>query len=205
MHPHRNLILKALDGRHDADPDLFYVDLVPGDRLLLCSDGVNAGLDDGRIADIISSGSADYAAVELVRAALEAGSTDNVTCVVADVVEGEAPAEPRAPVLVGAAADLKRRRGGAMGGLFRGHRSGDTGELEPITAEIPDDVPFAISSDPIDPEEARYAPRPPRRFTVAHAGSSACSSWSAWSGPGSRWCGRGASSSTTSARRTARS
>jgi protein phosphatase len=165
VHPHRNLILKALDGKHDADPDLFYIDLVPGDRLLLCSDGVNAGLDDGRIADIISSGSPDYAAVELVRSALEAGSTDNVTCVVADAVEGETPAEPAPPVLVGAAADLRRRRGGAMGGLFRGHRSGDTGELEPITAEIPDDVPFAISSDPIDPEEARYAPRPPRRFT----------------------------------------
>ncbi len=31
-------------------------------------------------------------------------------------------------------------------------------------ADIPDDVPHAITSDPIDPEEARYAPRPPRRF-----------------------------------------
>jgi protein phosphatase len=51
-----------------------------------------------------------------------------------------------------------------MGGFFRGHRSGDTGELEPVAAEIPPDVPFAITADPIDPEEARYAPRPPRRF-----------------------------------------
>ena len=51
-----------------------------------------------------------------------------------------------------------------MGGLFRGHRSGDTGELEPVVADLPDDVPFAIPADPVDPEEARYAPRPPRRF-----------------------------------------
>ena len=51
-----------------------------------------------------------------------------------------------------------------MGGLFRGHRAGDTGELEPVQAEIPDSVGFAITSDPIDPEQARYAPRPPRRF-----------------------------------------
>jgi protein phosphatase len=54
-------------------------------------------------------------------------------------------------------------RGGSVGGLFRGHRSGDTGELEPVAAEIPDDVGYAIQSDPIDPEAARYAPRPPGR------------------------------------------
>ena len=48
--------------------------------------------------------------------------------------------------------------------LFRGHRAGDTGELEPVRAEIPDTVPYAIETDPVDPEEARYAPRPPRRF-----------------------------------------
>ncbi len=165
VHPHRNLILKALDGVRDDEPDLFIVDLAQGDRLLLCSDGACGVLDDGRIADILSSGSADYAAVELVRASLEAGSSDNVTCVVADLVDAEAaPEDAPAPILVGAVADLKRRRG-AMTGLFRGHRSGDTGELEPVTAEIPDDLPFAIPADPIDPEEARYAPRPPRRFT----------------------------------------
>jgi protein phosphatase len=162
VHPHRNLILKALDGIHEAEPDLFHVDLEAGDRLLVCSDGASGVLDDGRLADILSGGSADYAAVELVRASLEAGSSDNVTCVVADVVE-EDGAGPSEPLLVGAAADLRRKRG-AMSGLFRGHRSGDTGELEPVAADIPDDVPFAIPADPIDPEEARYAPRPPGRF-----------------------------------------
>jgi protein phosphatase len=163
VHPHRNLILKAIDGIHEAEPDLFYVEVQAGDRILLCSDGASGALDDGRLADILSTGSSDYAAVELVRASLEAGSTDNVTCVVADVVDTADDGEPQEPMLVGAAADLRRKRGG-MGGLFRGHRSGDTGELEAVTAEIPDDVPFAIPSDPIDEEEARYAPRAPRRF-----------------------------------------
>ncbi len=68
--------------------------------------------------------------------------------------------------MVGAAAErrLPRSRStAAKGGLFRGHRSGDTGELDPVPA-LPDDVPFAISSDPADPEAARYAPRPPRPF-----------------------------------------
>jgi len=167
VHPHRNLILKALDGVHDTEPDLFMLELVAGDRLFLCSDGACGVLPDGRIADILSMGSPDYAAVELVRASLEAGSSDNVTCVVADVLTAEQAAADDhfatlEPLLVGAAAELKRRVGR---GLFRGHRSGDTGELEPVDAEIPDDIPFAIKADPIaDPEEARYAPQPPRRF-----------------------------------------
>ena len=164
VHPHRNLILKALDGIHEAEPDLFHIGLAAGDRILLCSDGASGVLDDGRLADILSTGGPDFAAVELVRASLEAGSSDNVTCIVADVVDGSTPIEDPQPVLVGAAAELRRRTRSAKGSLFRGHRSGDTGELEPVAAEIPDDVPFAISSDPLDPEQARYAPRPPRRF-----------------------------------------
>lgn len=166
VHPHRNLILKALDGVHETDPDLFLVDVAVGDRLLLCSDGVCGVLDDHRISDILGTGSPDYAAVELVRASLEAGSTDNVTCVVADVLDsGDSPPEDQEPMLVGAAAELPRKAPrSAVGSLFRGHRSGDTGELEPVLADLPDDIPFVIPSDPIDPEQARYAPRPPRRF-----------------------------------------
>jgi PPM family protein phosphatase len=167
VHPHRNLILKALDGVHEAEPDLFELEMLAGDRLLLCSDGVSGVLDDGRLADILSTGSPDYAAVELVRASLEAGSSDNVTCVVADVLDASTPVvdDDPEPMLVGAAAELRRRAPRSrQGSLFRGHRAGDTGELDPVPAEIPDDVPFAIPSDPIDPEQARYAPRPPRRF-----------------------------------------
>jgi serine/threonine protein phosphatase PrpC len=175
VHPHRNLILKAVDGVHEAEPDLFFVELAPGDRLLLCSDGACGVLDDDRIADILSSGTVDYATVELVRASLEAGSSDNVTCIVAEVVEagpngvgtagvgtagvGTADA-PDMPLLVGAAADLPRRRAGGMASMFRGHRSGDTGELEPVPAEVTHGTP----NDPMDPEVARYAPRAPRRF-----------------------------------------
>jgi PPM family protein phosphatase len=173
-HPHRNLILKALDGVHDVDPDLFTVELLPDDRILLCSDGASGSLDDRRLADILSTGSPDFAAVELVRASLEAGSTDNVTCIVADVVP--APAETdddsagTAPVVVGAAAELRRKPRSSTS-FFRGHRAGDTGELEPVAAEIPSDlppgVPFAI--DP-DPETARYAPREPRRHSWLRRG-----------------------------------
>ncbi len=167
VHPHRNLILKAIDGIHDLEPDLFVLELKVGDRLLLCSDGASGVLDAGRLADILSSGSPDYAAVELVRASLESGSSDNVTCLVADVVDGTPDDPPATPLLVGAAADMRARRtrGSKSTSLFRGHRAGDTGELEPVRAEIPDEVGFAIPSDPIqDPEAVRYAPREPGRY-----------------------------------------
>jgi len=161
VHPHKNLILRAVDGVHDADPDLSLVDLEPGDRILLCSDGCSGVLDDDRIGDILGTGSVDFAVVELVRASLDAGSTDNITCVVADVVaaDGDEPAAPPPPgqrsMLVGAAAEQPRRGGAISKSFFRGHRSGDTGELEPVRDE---------DSDRVDPEELRYAPRPPRRF-----------------------------------------
>lgn len=165
VHPHRNLILKALDGVRHEEPDLFEVPLELGDRIFLCSDGACGTLDDAKMADILATGTPDYAAVELVRASLEAGSSDNITCVVADVVDTEPDPELQ-PLLVGAAADLPRKGlGGVAGrGLFRGHRSGDTGEIEPIPADLPSDM-HVIPSDPIDPEAQRYAPRPPARHT----------------------------------------
>jgi PPM family protein phosphatase len=165
-HPHRNLILRAVDGVHETDPDLFYLDLAPGDRLLLCSDGASGVLDPERMADILGSGSLDYAVVELIRASLEAGSSDNVTCVVADVVDADAPVDEETsaaastgPMLVGAAAEQPRRAGGQPPKtFFRGHRGGDTGEIDPVPGDGPDDAPR--SDD--DPEALRYAPRPPR-------------------------------------------
>jgi PPM family protein phosphatase len=168
VHPHRNLILKALDGLHDVEPDLFALELVPGDRLFLCSDGACGVLDDRRIAEILADGTPEFCAIEMVRASLEAGSTDNVTCVVADVLPGAEPSDDTAevtqvPQVVGAAAELRHRR--TPRALFRGHRSGDTGELEPVDAEIPEGIDYAIQADPpIDPEAMRYAPQPPQRF-----------------------------------------
>jgi PPM family protein phosphatase len=165
-HPHRNLILKALDGIRHEEPDLFEFPAQPGDRVFLCSDGACGFLTLERMADILATGTPDFAAVELVRASLEAGSTDNVTCLVADVSE-EPPPDDLAPLLVGAAADLPRRPlggavSGAVGGLFRGHRSGDTGEIAPVPADVPEG---AFVTDPIDAETARYAPLAPDRYT----------------------------------------
>ncbi len=158
VHPHRNLILKALDATQDPDPDLSYVDVRPGDRLLLCSDGACGYLTDDRIQRILADGTPDYAAVELTRLSLEAGSTDNVTCVVADVVA--APAAEKDPMLVGAAAELPRRT--SPRSRFRSLRGGETADVDDLP-DLPAGA-HAIANDPIDPEAYRYAPRAPQRY-----------------------------------------
>ena len=164
VHPHRNLILRAVDGVHEPEPDVFTLEVALGDRILLCSDGCSGVLPDAELAQILAEGTPDHAAVSLVGAALEAGSSDNVTVVVADLVEDDDVDDPETsasavtgPMLVGAAAERPRRRGL---GSARAARGSDTGELEPVTDEAGD-------GEEIDPEEARYAPRPPRRFTWA--------------------------------------
>ena len=158
VHPHRNLILRAVDGVHEPEPDVFGLEAAAGDRLLLCSDGCSGSLDDAELVRILGEGTPDAAAVGLVSASLEAGSTDNVTVVVADVVADDAVAEESGdatgPVVVGAAAEQPERRGpGAAGGTTA---PADTGELAAVDDEADEDI---------DPEELRYAPRPPRRFT----------------------------------------
>jgi protein phosphatase len=162
VHPHRNLILRAVDGVHEPEPDVFTLELSLGDRILLCSDGCSGVLDDEELARLLGDGTPDHAAVSLVSASLDAGSSDNVTVVVADLVDDDAvddadtsAAVVTGPMLVGAAAEAPRRPG--LGS--RATRSGDTGELDAVTESDED--------DDLDPEEMRYAPRPPRRFAWA--------------------------------------
>ena len=138
VHPHRNLILRAVDGKHEPEPDLFLVDVVAGDRILLCSDGASGVLATQDMARILGTGTVENAAVELIRAALDAGSSDNVTVVVADVTDA-AVADPEetgpvalGPIVVGAAAE---KRKGLSSRKLRAMRRSDTGELDPVPAE----------------------------------------------------------------------
>jgi protein phosphatase len=55
-HPHRNLILKALDGIRHEEPDLFEFPAEPGDRVFLCSDGACGTLTHDRMAEILGTG-----------------------------------------------------------------------------------------------------------------------------------------------------
>ncbi|MER7563118.1 MerR family transcriptional regulator [Streptomyces sp. NPDC097941] len=86
-HPRRALLLKALTTA-GGTPDLKLHDAEPGDRYLLCSDGLSAVVPDTTIRDLLTTAPAPDTAVHtLIDAANTAGGPDNVSCVVADVVK----------------------------------------------------------------------------------------------------------------------
>lgn len=116
-HPQRSLLMRALDGRGQvADADLSVTDIQPGDRLMLCSDGLSSFVSFDTLESTLA-GYADphQAAESLIQLALRAGGPDNVTCIVADVFDSGyqgpgagANAETQyieMPVTVGAAAE----------------------------------------------------------------------------------------------------
>lgn len=115
VHEKRNLLVKALDGVHHVEPDLSMREVKAGDRFLLCSDGLSGVLTDAEIQQLLSAGDPTGAVTALVEKALEAGAPDNVTCVVADLVEDTSTGSvadnstATTPVVVGAAAEPRNR------------------------------------------------------------------------------------------------
>lgn len=80
--PRRNYITRALLG-DPVEPDIVEMEMAPGDAVLLCSDGLWASLSEERIQELVAGADPQRAARALVAAALDAGSTDNVTAVLA--------------------------------------------------------------------------------------------------------------------------
>jgi PPM family protein phosphatase len=83
-HP-ANHVLTQMIGRGDADFDLRLVRLQQGDRILLTTDGVTDALNDAEIESLIAGGDSAAACNALIERALQAGASDNVTVLVADV------------------------------------------------------------------------------------------------------------------------
>lgn len=106
-HPQRSLLLRALDGRTDADPDLSLLTAEADDRFLLCSDGLPVAVSDEQILETLAE-IADPAQVvmQLIDLAIRGGAPDNVTCIVADTIDTERSqfAPTTAPAVAGAVA-----------------------------------------------------------------------------------------------------
>jgi serine/threonine protein phosphatase PrpC len=153
MHPHRSLLLKVLNGQPTNDPDLAMVPVAVGDRLMFCSDGVCGLIDDDVIEAALQLPDLNDAAERLVVAALHEGGIDNITVIVADVVESGGTDEV---VVLGAASEHPI----PTDGVRRGQGVEQDEHDETLVTNLADFEP-----PPIDDEE-RYNPQAPhqRRF-----------------------------------------
>ncbi len=147
-HPQRSLLTRALDGR-DVEPEFSLRDGVPGDRYMLCSDGLSGVVSQETIEDTLNELPDPHQCVDrLVQLALRGGGPDNVTVIVADVTDHDI-VEDR-PVVGGAAA---RDRGMATAAdptsAAARAAAASVRPVEPV-AEVPD-------------EDAEEAPGKPHR------------------------------------------
>ncbi|UQX88629.1 protein phosphatase 2C domain-containing protein [Jatrophihabitans telluris] len=107
-HPRKSVILRALTGS-EVDPDISIREARVGDRYLLCSDGLSDVVSAATLGETLTEGTPQGCADRLIELALRGGGPDNVTCIVADVVDdgvgddrpvvGGAVMDPRDPVV----------------------------------------------------------------------------------------------------------
>jgi protein phosphatase len=101
-HPLQNVLTRALGMDPAPEVDLWVFPPTPGERFLICSDGLPLELVDGEMASVLRTcGEAQQTADELVRLAVQAGGRDNITAVVVDYqpdtdseVDGETTPRP---------------------------------------------------------------------------------------------------------------
>ncbi|MGP6174258.1 PP2C family protein-serine/threonine phosphatase [Corynebacterium sp. A21] len=166
-HPQRSLILKAYTGR-PVEPTLIALEPRLGDRLLLCSDGLSDPVTHSTIESTLGTGTPTEAATRLVELALRSGGPDNVTVIIADVVDdadgnvahvlaakpmtvgalnGEQPDDPRPNTAAGRAAAIARRpQTVSPGGQSQPQSLGGTPEPPEAADEEEDHPPRASSS-----------------------------------------------------------
>jgi PPM family protein phosphatase len=90
VHPHKNVLTRALGTDEEVEVDEDSIALVDGDRLLLCSDGLTGMVTEDQIQAILeNSDQPQQAAERLVKAANRAGGIDNITVVVLEAVGEE--------------------------------------------------------------------------------------------------------------------
>jgi PPM family protein phosphatase len=103
-HPQRSLLLRALNGQ-EVEPSLTMREARAGDRYLLCSDGLSGVVSEETLADALKDPEPQSTADRLIELALRSGGPDNITVIVADVVEDTGYGTAMEPVVDGAAGD----------------------------------------------------------------------------------------------------
>ncbi|WNI19694.1 Stp1/IreP family PP2C-type Ser/Thr phosphatase [Actinacidiphila sp. ITFR-21] len=112
-HPQRSLLMRALGSGEHVEPDLSIREVRVGDRYLICSDGLSGVVSHQTLEDTLAGYQAPHETVqELIQLALRGGGPDNITCIVADVLDTDdgdtlAAQLNDTPVVVGAVADTQ--------------------------------------------------------------------------------------------------
>ncbi|POM26294.1 PP2C-family Ser/Thr phosphatase [Actinomadura rubteroloni] len=167
-HPQRSLLLRALDGRGEVDPDLSLRDAKVGDRYLLCSDGLSGVVTAETIFQVLTdTGEPEQAVRQLIDLANRGGGPDNITCVVADVVElGGPPPRPGQGHAVGAAASASPPdpAGGSPGQDTPARRAAQLRDTMPQPPVAVDEMPPPQAAAPpqMNPGVTRPDPAPRR-------------------------------------------
>ncbi|MFF5186708.1 Stp1/IreP family PP2C-type Ser/Thr phosphatase [Streptomyces sp. NPDC000345] len=159
-HPQRSLLMRALGSGEHVEPDLSIREVRAGDRYLICSDGLSGVVSHQTLEDTLASYQGPQETVqELIQLALRGGGPDNITVIVADVLDldtGDTLAGQLSdtPVVVGAVAEnqhqlhdngiMQTPAGRASGLGRRSHGQGGGGGFGPpgsgdVTGFIPTD------------------------------------------------------------------
>ena len=100
-HPQRSLVMRALQSSVPAEPDLAMIKAKVGDRYLLCSDGLSDVVSDDTVQKTITDNAdLDEAVAKLIDLAIRSGGPDNITCVLADVIETGSEQVPTEDVII---------------------------------------------------------------------------------------------------------
>ncbi|MEU0161301.1 Stp1/IreP family PP2C-type Ser/Thr phosphatase [Streptomyces sp. NPDC006261] len=121
-HPQRSLLMRALGSGDHVEPDLSIREVRAGDRYLICSDGLSGVVSHQTMEETLASYQGPQETIqELIQLALRGGGPDNITCIVADVLDVDnndtlAGRLSDTPVVVGAVAENQAvlNDGGAM-------------------------------------------------------------------------------------------
>jgi serine/threonine protein phosphatase PrpC len=170
-HPQRSILTRALGVDADAEPDPMTLDLHPGDRLLLCTDGLTGMVDEDRIREILQTEpDPQQASDRLIDEANAAGGEDNITVIVLDFELEESASDPGSTVATQAAtAD----GGGAAaaspaGSRQRAEATGRAGATATITrqrAEPESTAPTHVeAARPAGSRPPAAPPKAPRRW-----------------------------------------
>ena len=85
-HPHRNFLTNVIGTSGNIEPDIIKHDLLSGDLIVLCSDGLNSMLKDSQILKIINKNiEIETVTKNLIKGALGKGGLDNITIIVVKI------------------------------------------------------------------------------------------------------------------------